>query len=53
MMWEEAELVVERQNANLATVGAIIQAATATTGMAAGKESAKHFKDLIDRLNGE
>jgi len=52
-IWEEAELVVERQNRNLVSLAVIIQKATGTTGMTASKESVKDFNDFIKKMNGE
>lgn len=53
MMFDEARLVVDRQNREMATIGVVIQSATATTGMTAGKEAGNHFKRLIEDLNGD
>lgn len=52
-VYEEAAMVVERHNRELATVGVLIQSATATTGMAAGRKSQAHFSKLIKGLAGE
>lgn len=48
---DEATLVVERHNGELATIGVIIQSATATTGMGASKKAADHFSKLIKGLS--
>lgn len=50
MVWDEAQLVVQRVNAHLATLGVLVQAATATTGMGASRKSGAHFKKLIEGL---
>lgn len=52
-IWEESELVVDRQNRNLVNLAVIIQKATATTGMTASKESVKGFNDFIKTMNGD
>jgi len=52
-VFDEANLIVERRNGELATIGVIIQSATATTGMGANKKSVDHFKKLIKGLSGE
>lgn len=53
MVWEEAELVVDRKNGELATIAVVIQRATSTTGMTAGKETAAEFNKFIKGLTGE
>jgi len=52
-IWEEAELVVERQNRMIVNLAVVIQKATGTTGMTASKETVKSFNDFIKTLNGE
>lgn len=52
-VFDEARLVVERRNGELATLGVIIQSATATTGMTAGKDAGTLFQNLIKRLTGD
>ncbi len=52
-IWEEAELVVERQNRGLLNLAVIIQKATGTTGMTASKETVKEYNDFIKLLNGD
>lgn len=52
-VFDEAAILVERRNGELISVAVIIQAATATTGMAAGKEAAAHFKQIVDTLQGD
>jgi hypothetical protein len=52
-VFDEASLIVERRNGELATMAVIIQSATATTGMGASKKSADHFKKLIKTLSEE
>jgi len=52
-VFDEAKIVVERRNGEMATVGVIIQGATATTGMGASKDTVDHFKKLITGLSGD
>ncbi|WP_197163360.1 hypothetical protein [Novosphingobium aureum] len=52
-MKDEAELIVERQNRAYATIGMVVQSATATTGMTASKEAWDQFTGLIEGLNGD
>lgn len=52
-VFDEANLIVERANGELATLALIIQGATATTGMGASKKTAEHFKKLIRSLSGD
>lgn len=52
-VFDEARLVVERRNNELATIGVIIQNATATTGMGANKETKEIFTKLIKGLSGD
>lgn len=52
-VFDEAALVVERRNGELVTMGVLIQAATATTGFAASKETAGHFTKLIEELSSK
>jgi hypothetical protein len=52
-VFDEAKLVVERRNGELATLGLLVQAATATTSMGASKKTGEHFQDLIKGLSGE
>lgn len=53
MVFDEASLVVDHLNRQQATLGVVIQAATATTGMAAGREANALFRKLVESLNGE
>jgi hypothetical protein len=53
MVWDEAEIVVDRKNGELVTVAVVIQKATSTTGMTAGAEAVKAFNDFIRGLTGE
>lgn len=50
---DETFLVAAVENRRIATLGVMIQAASATTSMGATRESGDHFKQLIDRLNGD
>ena len=52
-VFDEAKLVVERRNGELATLAVIIQSATMTTGMGASKKSGDHFQKLVKSLTGE
>ncbi|MEG3175867.1 hypothetical protein U1872_06465 [Sphingomonas sp. RB3P16] len=52
-VWEEAEIVVERKNGELVTAAVVIQKATSTTGMTAGKEAVAAFNTFIKGLSGE
>lgn len=52
-VFDEARLVVDRRNGELASLGVIVQAATATTGMGATKKSVELFKKLITGLSGD
>lgn len=52
-VFDEAKLLVDRRNGELATLGVIIQSATATTGMSASKDAGEHFKKLITSLSGD
>lgn len=52
-VFDEASLLVERRNGELATLGVIIQSATATTGMGASKKAVEQFRDLINGLSGD
>lgn len=53
MVFDEASLVAERQNRQMASLGVIVQSATMTTGMGATKETAAEFVKLINGLNDE
>jgi len=52
-VFDEAGLVVDRKNGEMATLGVIIQSATMTTGMGASQDAQKHFQTLIKGLAGE
>jgi len=52
-LWEEGELVTERQNQHYVNLALIVQMATATTSMGATKEIHKEFGKFIQRLAGE
>lgn len=52
-VFDEAALVVERRNGELASLGVIVQHATATTGMTAGKKAVASFNKLIKGLSGD
>lgn len=56
MVWEEAQLIVERVNGNLASEGTILQAA-ASVAVAAfgteGKKAHREFVKLMERLSGQ
>lgn len=52
-MNDESRMVIERQNQQHVTLGVVIQSATATTGMTAGKQAQRAFSDLIETLNGD
>lgn len=52
MIWEEAELVVERKNAELASLGTVMQAAM-MSGSGNFKKAGDHFKRLIESLTEE
>lgn len=49
-VFDEAKLVVDRRNGELATLGVVIQAAGMTTSMGATKKSAANFQKLIKTL---
>jgi len=54
MLWDEAELLVQRQNNHMITAAVLMQGAMSSTGMTATKESVKRFTELIKGLdNGE
>jgi len=53
MVFDEARLAVDRTNSGLVSMAVIIQAATATTGMGAGRESTSHFRKLMKALGTE
>lgn len=50
MVHDEAKFVVDRLNGQLASIGVVVQRATATTGMTAGKETVKEFNKLIREM---
>jgi len=56
MVWEEAELVVDRVNGMLASEGSILQAAASVAvsafGKDGGKKAHKEFVNLMNRLSG-
>ncbi len=56
MVWEEAELVIDRLNGVLAAEGSILQGAASTAvaafGKDGGKSARKEFMKLIERLSG-
>lgn len=52
-LWDEAALVIERKNSDLVNIAVVIQKATSTTGMTAGRESAKAFSEFVKALNGD
>lgn len=55
-MWEELQLVVERQNRMLASEAALMKFAIDTGIAAFGKKAAevnREFRKIIDKLNGE
>lgn len=49
MLWQEAQLVVERANQEEASRAVLMQAAI---GSVLGKEGQKHFKKILKELNG-
>lgn len=53
MVWEEAELVVERKNAELANLAVVMQAAMMSGSGNFGKKSGEHFKKLVQSLTEE
>ena len=52
-VFDETRLVVDRKNADMATMAVLFQAASATTSMGATKDSQKLFNKLITSLNGD
>lgn len=50
-LWEEGEILRERKNQHYVMMALVVQQATATTGMAASKDTSKMFKEFIDRLS--
>lgn len=52
-VFDEAKLLVDRRNGELATLGVIIQSATATTSMNTTKKAGDHFQKLIKTLSGD
>ena len=52
-VFDEAQLVVERKNADLISLGVVVQSATATTGMTASQDAADAFRALIETLSGD
>jgi hypothetical protein len=50
VVWDEAELVVQRLNNQQATAAILIQAAISSV---LAEEGGKQFGDLIDRLTGD
>lgn len=53
MVADEAFIVGERVKGMLATQAVLVQAATATTGMAASEGTHKHFQKLIKEMTGD
>lgn len=49
-VWDEMELLRERKRLELADLAVAVQAATMTTGMAAGKDAAKAFDKFVKAL---
>lgn len=52
-VYDEANLITERRNSELVSLAVIVQAATGTTGMTAGKEAVDHFRKVVDALQGD
>ena len=52
-VFDEARLVVDRKNGELATVAMIIHSATLATGMGASKKAGDHFQKLVKTLSGD
>lgn len=50
---DEAALITRRENQLLVSLAVVVQSATGTTGMTAGKEASQNFKSLVEGLNGD
>lgn len=55
MLWHQNQLIVDRQNALIATNAIVFHAALATTAMTkdGGRKANAHFQKLIKRLSDE